>query len=55
MKRPNTAAPARATPTEAKRRVLSVLHWAMMNSGDVMIVEPLAWFEEKLPVHPENL
>ena len=55
MKRPNTATPARAAPTEAKRRVLSVLHWAEMNSGDVMTVEPLVWSEEKLPVHPENL
>ena len=55
MKKPTTAAPARAAPTEAKRRLLSVLHWAVMNSGDVMIVEPLAWFEEKLPAHPENL
>ena len=55
MKRPNTAAPARAAPTEAKRRLLSVLHWAVMSVGDVMTVEPLAWSEEKLPVHPENL
>ena len=55
MKRPIIAAPAKAAPTAAKRRVLSVPHWAVISSGDVMTVEPLARSEEKLPAHPENL
>jgi hypothetical protein len=53
--RPVTAAPASTVATTAKRGLSSVPHWAVMNSGEVMTVEPLGHPEEKLPVHRENL
>lgn len=52
---PTTATPAKEAPTAAKSRLLSAPHWAVMNSEEVMTVEPLGCSEEKLPVHPENL
>ena len=55
MKRPTTAATPKAAPTAAKTSVVSAFHCAVMDSGDAMIVEPLGWDEEKLPVHPANL
>ena len=53
--RPATAAIAKTAPTAAKTSVLSAIHRAVIDSGDVMTVEPLGWAEEKLPVHPANL
>jgi len=55
MNRPITATTATTAPAAAKRSVSSVLHCAVMDSGEVMTVEPDGWLDEKLPVHLANL
>jgi hypothetical protein len=55
MNRPITAPTTTTAPAAAKRKVSSVLHCAVMDSGAVITVEPVGWLDEKLPVHLANL